>query len=1632
MKRIATHIILILTVMLSAVQVRSQSYPVQTNLYVMAPYSQTYSDYYADGQQRMYVNVLLNDMSQGQLDVVLRFSIKGNNLKLTTNPASPVKPITIQSGRLYRVEGSELAKFLKADQMIAEGRMADEFRKSGRLPEGYYEVKVEVVEYYRKARVSAPAYSTVWIMQPEPPVWTMPQKNSKLEATNPQFVLFGWMMTGNTTMLQNLSYTFSIYEKPANVNADVVVKSATPIYSEEMKQSTLVYGPDKPLLELGKTYACRIKVVDAEGLVSFKNDGYSDVLVFRYGDECLPPSHISITDVSKNGATVNWVGSDSHYGYDIEVREITEGKSSEWYVWNIDKKQCNYDVKQLSPGSKYECRMRAVCGQRSKGIKSPYSETSEFETYAAGNKKYNCGELVQANKYEDRDPHPWLEEGDIIEANGFLFTIESVSKASERVFSGQCSWYIDLWGVSILCDFIDIQVNKHLQLISGKIVACRDKLKAKAFTRLQSTAYQPVGAQVPNTFKPEKVVAVEETVDSIRIVDGQTLIYVAGKEPTKIAATDNVFVKSADGNYYAVADGKVYPKPSNLNSDTGDIELSYTEKITAMFGYDDNMGAHPGVDAYSDEKKAFAAQYDHYQLHSDDAYATWMAKDGSRAAIAKMTVNGGDPSAVQVRSGGQTVTGFGGSDPNALYLPLITDGLYEAYYTTQDTHGADLEVMAGQLNVVSYPQQNINVCLVEVNGASYPRTANELSNYLNDVFGQAVFGVNLTKTSIEVDKFNGTLSARESGALSAYNSDMKKLIRKVKKLPDYTDDTYYIMLVAKSDNPALGGFMPVNSNFGFVFAQANSGAGQMNRTIAHELGHGAFRLWHTFSSENLYTAQQGTTRNLMDYNGTNAELYKYQWDYIHNPQEDIVRWMVEDEEGKYVEESPTDEVVRFLNTIRCAKSNNVDIVDSYHSLNSYSVKVGKLLSIIDNQDGTSSIASDDFKNAVLNVYIDEGMFSSASDFYFGYHQFSIAVNDIKRSNTPAKLTFSTNGKPTIFSVDNTTADISTQNEVLDWIERIVSEPINNFTYNGEIQSLFNLSKCQFEQIGIDTRKTLIKNAFDNIENFLGLDRDTYQYLLINLINSTPATDIEDLINYLSEVCATTESIYSDLSYSAQQSYFQTLCDIAKKYWSVVPQNTVYELILGTILLDSDPVFGKETSVYGARGVFKDITGVYHFGYEMVFSEDGFILQKVGDILDEYEVSAFTPIECKIITNNKVAYTITYPAIAAKILLIQIAERSRAEFINLSLSLLMPASLPVAKVGGESIAAFTKLCNSAKLLTAKVLAPCAKIGYKVRTTSEAIVLSTRLNFEIARFDATAGKLLTKVEPSTTNATHILSFDTDIAYTTTTNVQKTGRLELAQTADGKIIVREANTKVVVESADSETLKRIANFTNNKELPPALKKKINDLPDGGKQFIDDFTDASDDVLRKFVEKPELVDAWDKIRTANPEVSKNIGALEAWNTPKGSRPDPRTYLGDEYVAKHIKEFQKEGKCSRIVSEVSYKRYGIGKPDNGKTEFVSKSSDIDALIEECGISNIKCIAEVLGIPEDQLKGGGLVRIDFDLKKNPNSIDMPWGNEFGANDQWLPGGNLPTGRKEVFIRTEGMSEGVDYNVQLLK
>ncbi|HEY9049626.1 MAG TPA: hypothetical protein VIN08_27200, partial [Ohtaekwangia sp.] len=125
-----------------------------------------------------------------------------------------------------------------------------------------------------------------------------------------------------------------------------------------------------------------------------------------------------------------------------------------------------------------------------------------------------------------------------------------------------------------------------------------------------------------------------------------------------------------------------------------------------------------------------------------------------------------------------------------------------------------------------------------------------------------------------------TFDDGESGLLTNYTGDMKKVIKAYGNL---LDNTYYIFLVTKPKSGATLGYMPRSKQAGFIFVDKLNSTTVVN-TLAHEIGHGAFNLQHTFKE--YPSLAQGSTDNLMDYaNGT--ALYKYQWDYIHDPQKVI-------------------------------------------------------------------------------------------------------------------------------------------------------------------------------------------------------------------------------------------------------------------------------------------------------------------------------------------------------------------------------------------------------------------------------------------------------------------------------------------------------------------------------------------------------------------------------------------------------------------------------------------------------------------------------------------------------------------------------------------------------------------------
>ena len=155
------------------------------------------------------------------------------------------------------------------------------------------------------------------------------------------------------------------------------------------------------------------------------------------------------------------------------------------------------------------------------------------------------------------------------------------------------------------------------------------------------------------------------------------------------------------------------------------------------------------------------------------------------------------------------------------------------------------------------------------------------------------------------------------------------------------------------------------------------------------------------------------------------------------------------------------------------------------------------------------------------------------------------------------------------------------------------------------------------------------------------------------------------------------------------------------------------------------------------------------------------------------------------------------------------------------------------------------------------------------------------------------------------------------------------------------------------------------------------------------------------------------------SPEVTADAQRLgippakvqEVLDTPKADRPPPESYVSPDRMAEHAKAFENGG--SRLTLQDSVDKYGLGQRDG--TTFISTSADTDRMLADAG-GDPRKLEQSLGLPAGQLDNSQLVRVDFTAQAMKDlNMRMPSGTEAGANDQWLPGGYLPSGQNEAVI-----------------
>lgn len=159
-----------------------------------------------------------------------------------------------------------------------------------------------------------------------------------------------------------------------------------------------------------------------------------------------------------------------------------------------------------------------------------------------------------------------------------------------------------------------------------------------------------------------------------------------------------------------------------------------------------------------------------------------------------------------------------------------------------------------------------------------------------------------------------------------------------------------------------------------------------------------------------------------------------------------------------------------------------------------------------------------------------------------------------------------------------------------------------------------------------------------------------------------------------------------------------------------------------------------------------------------------------------------------------------------------------------------------------------------------------------------------------------------------------------------------------------------------------------------------------------------STDDALRAAGTLTDDVD--DLIRNAGLTPSQIDDIIKA---PKGQRPNPSTYLSQEYIDQHLDLFR--GGATKFYAKAPTGE--VGPPDG---TFVFPSTYVDDIIAKAN-GDVSILEELLGFEPGYL-GDHPVRVDI---INPSGLRIPSGNEIGANQYWIPGGYTAGGIPEAII-----------------
>jgi hypothetical protein len=673
-------------------------------------------------------------------------------------------------------------------------------------------------------------------------------------------------------------------------------------------------------LQPGEQYVLLIRASSPDQTVFFRNQGFSDPVVFQYGQKatglpaiCTPPVILQVSAGPEEAFTVSWSEVQGVGGYDVILR--LDGEE----VDSLHASTAAITLTGLDPLQRYEGVVRVTCSDGDRLSSAPFHLTVSRELPAI---VYECGQPAGSLLDHNTTPIGNLLPGDTIIAGDFKVRLREVSGGG-GTFSGAG---VVVWNfpfrnllnpehdpVAVNIDFDQIRVNTDYFMYDGFMQV--QGLGVNLVPPALSGFLQEFGELdfVADAFKsgPE-LVPIDFSLEDLTILPGS--ISIEGQdEDGQITITipwdgQNLEIVDDQGKVYAIdAEGGWRPagelaeggRPTSANTRGVDANGSPTGLARGSIIFEAGPGryAFDTVDDQASEAERRLYPVIPVETTGSFYYSPYKAIRLGEEDVLTARIVGADidpDSLVFKTQSGRKI----GHAVDGEALTLQVKGLFSRSTETilACLKNGDRQELLGTFRLMHLPGQEVNIVVVPLGEASLPQ---DVEQTLQEVWGPAAVDLRTTiHPAIPLPRDlvgpDGAIDTEGSNTFANYSGEQQVVNQYLREqLGDaYSTTTYYLVFPDVPSSTGLSGYMPLSRQMGYVFPGDEN---TLARTAAHELGHGIFGLEHPFSRIGL---PRGSTDWLMDYSGGIALPYIH-WAQMYDPEFRLYLFQ-QDEEGEQI------------------------------------------------------------------------------------------------------------------------------------------------------------------------------------------------------------------------------------------------------------------------------------------------------------------------------------------------------------------------------------------------------------------------------------------------------------------------------------------------------------------------------------------------------------------------------------------------------------------------------------------------------------------------------------------------------------------------------------------------------------